>query len=237
MLIIKIFLPSLIFRVEEKLTDSVYFIDNIFKYFKDKDELYKENQYLKKEIQNLRIQITNLSYIKKENEILRNLLSFKESYTIKKWTVAKVIAFSPENMIKSFSIDVGSKDGVKPGDIVITNGYVVGMIGDVYSNFSTVIPVDDKNFKITVRTLKTGELCFYQGLDKGKGYLKFITPDQDIRVGDTIVTDAISGNIPAGIPIGIVKNISQKEGEFFRYVEVDLFYKPTLLNYVIVVSR
>lgn len=235
--IIKISLPSLFFRVEEQLTNSVHFIGDITKYFKEKDELYRENQRLKREIQNLHIQITNLSYIKKENEILRNLLSFKESYTIKKWTVAKVIAYSPESMVKSFTIDAGSKDGVKSGDIVINNGYVVGMIGNVYGNFSIVIPVDDRNFKVMVRTSKTGELCFYQGFEKGKGHLKFVIPDQDIRIGDTIVTDAVSDNIPAGIPIGVIRNISQKEGEFFRYVEVNLFYKPTLLDYVIVVSR
>ncbi|MEJ5173310.1 MAG: rod shape-determining protein MreC [Hydrogenothermaceae bacterium] len=237
LVIVKTFLPSLIFRVEEQLTNSVHFIGDISNYFKEKDELYRENQRLKREIQNLHIQIVNLSYLRKENEVLRSLLSFKESYTIKKWTVGKVIAYSPESMVRSFTVDVGSKDGLKSGDIVINNGYVVGMIGDVYSNFSIVIPVDDRNFKVMVRTSKTGELCFYQGFEKGKGYLKFVRPDQDVRIGDTIITDVISDNIPAGIPIGVIRNISQKEGEFFRYVEVDLFYKPTLLDYVIVVSR
>lgn len=233
----KLFFPFVLYPVEVFISGLIYIGQDVKTYFIRKDELEKENRRLKREIQNLKLQLNNLEYIKSENEILRKYLNFKTEYGVEKFLIGKVIGVSPDSWINSFRIDVGLEDGVKKGDLVVYDGYLVGIVDRVYPNFSYVLAVNDRNFRITVKTKKTGESCLYQGFEGGTGYLKYVRPEQDIRVGDTVITENISQNIPAGIPIGVIKGISQKEGEFFRTVEVSLLYRQNVLSYVMVVSR
>ena len=213
----------------------------VFKSFsgllKDKKSIEEENKSLKKQIELLRLENQKLSYLKTENDELRKLLELKNFYGFKKTFVAKVIGFSPDNWVDSFIIDLGRSDGIKEGDIVINRGYLIGIVKLAGDRYSQVMSVNDKNFKITVRTRKTGEICFYNGLDYKKGILKYVRPEQDIRLSDIVETTVVNSGNPEGIPVGIVRKISTKEGEFFRDVEVETFYYPYNLNYVLVVQR
>lgn len=229
--------PVMVSPVENFLSNLVAFPKDFLLCLYGENKLINENRRLELEVQKLKLEIDNLSYIKKENDILRKYLGFKTDYGIKKAIVGRVVGFSADNWVKSFKIDVGVEDGVKKGDLVVYDGVVVGVVDAVFPASSIVLTVGDRNFRITVRTKKTGEVCLYQGFDEKTGYLKYVRPDQDIRVGDTVMTDAISENVPSGIPVGVVKNISQKEGEFFRSVEVSLLYRGAVLDYVMVVSR
>lgn len=235
--VLKTMIPYGVFPVERWIYASFYTLKDLTVYLKDKEDLYRENKELHRKIQILELQMINLRYMEKENKILRNYLAFKTTYGINHVKVAKVIAYSPDEWLSGFVVDIGMRESVRMGDLVIYNGYVVGMVDKVYDHYSTVIGINDKGYKMAVRTSKTGELCLYQGFENRKGLLKFVRPEQDIRIGDTVVTDTISENIPSGIPVGIIKSISQKEGEFFRTVEVDLFYKQNVIDYVLIVSR
>lgn len=229
--------PTILLPADRLLSYTVEFSKQLYLCVSGRDDLLQQNKKLSLQLQELKLQITELEYIKKENEILREYLKFKTDYGINKFLIAKVVGFSANSWLSSFRIDAGQKDGVRRGDLVVYDGFLVGIVDVVYPESSVVLTVGDKNFRITVRTRKTGELCLYQGFDDRSGYLKYVRPEQDIRVGDVVMTDAVSGNIPAGIPVGMVKHISQKEGEFFRSVEISLFYRQSILDYVMVVSR
>lgn len=229
--------PPFFSYVEFLLSNFIQNTENLLVYFRSKEELQAENKALKMEVQKLKLRIDELEYLKLENDVLRRYLSFKTDYGIERFVVGKVIGRSPDMWVNSFRIDVGSGDGVKKGDLVVFDGYLVGLVEMVYQSFSSVLAISDKNFKITVRTKKTGESCLYQGFDEKTGYLKYVKPEQDVRIGDIVIADAVSPNVPAGIPIGVIKSVSQKEGEFFRTVEVSLLYRQNSLNYVMVVSR
>ncbi|WP_028950352.1 rod shape-determining protein MreC [Sulfurihydrogenibium subterraneum] len=206
-------------------------------YLKDKKSMEEENKSLKKQTEFLKLENQKLSYLKTENDELRNLLELKNFYGFKKTFVAKVVGFSPDNWVNSFIIDLGRNEGIKEGDIVVNRGYLIGIVKLVGDRYSQVMSVNDKNFKITVRTRKTGEICFYNGLDYKRGILKYVRPEQDIRLSDIVETTVVNSGSPEGIPVGIVRKISTKEGEFFRDVEVETFYYPYNLNYVLVVQR
>lgn len=234
---LKGFFPVILSPVDRFTSSIISFPQQLFVCLWGEKSLIKEYRDLEIQIQKLKLEIDRLEYIKKENEILRSYLKFKTDYGINKFVIGKVVGFSGSGWLSSFRIDVGQDEGVKKGDLVIYDGTLVGMVEVVYPNSSIVLTVGDKNFRLTTRTKKTGELCLYQGFNQSSGYLKYVRPEQDIRVGDIIVTETMSPNIPAGIPVGMVKHISQKEGEFFRSVEISLFYRQEVLDYVMVISR
>lgn len=211
--------------------------DNSLKLLKDKKELINKANKLELENQKLKLEI-----IKYQNEIenvkmVMPIISFVDKYKIKNYTVAKVIGFSPDNWNQSFYIDKGKNDNIKVGDLVVSNGYLIGIVEIVGSYSSEVMSISDKNFKISVRTRKTQEICFSQGLENRKGILKYVRPEQDIRIGDILETTVVNSEATEGIPVGIIRKIAPKEGEFFREIEVETFYYPYNLNYVLVIKR
>lgn len=229
--------PAFFSPVDRLLSNMVDVPGRLYMCISGRDVLLEQNRNLSLQVQRLKMEMARLDYIKRENEILRGYLEFKTDYGVDRFVIARVVGFSANSWLSSFRIDAGQKHGVNRGDLVVYGGFLVGVVDAVYPDSSVVLTVGDKNFRITVRTRKTGELCLYQGFDEKSGYLKYVRPEQDIRVGDVVVTDTVSGNVPAGIPVGMVKHISQREGEFFRSVEVSLFYRQSTLDYVMVVSR
>ncbi len=198
----------------------------------------EQNEQLKNELDIAKMKLIELKNYENENAELKKLLNFVQE--LKKSTKqnlnfvgGKVIGYSGDNWINSIIIDVGSSSNIKEGDLVVADGYLVGIVSEVGQFSSSVLLVSNKNFKITCRTKKTREVCFFQGVDNNTGRLNFVKPEQDIRIGDIIETTNLDGK-PQGIPIGVVKEVSYEEGNFFKDVKIKLFLYPYSLEYVMV---
>ncbi len=217
--------------------DRIEYVSNLVK---DKSKLIKENETLKEEIDFLRFKIVELKNKEIENSELKKLLKFiernKEALQDFHYITGKVIGVSPDNLFDFVVINLGRKDGVDEGDIVISEGYLAGIVNQVGEFSSSVLLVSNRNFKFTVRLRKTREISFFHGLNENYGILKYVRPEQDIRVGDVVETAGFN-TVPSGIPIGIVDSVSYVEGNFFKEVKVRLFFKPTKLEYVLVIVR
>ena len=209
----------------------------IYNFFYDKDLIYKKIKKLEDENQKLKTEILKYKNQISEVEKTYPILDFIKKYQIQNYEIAKVIGISPDNWSDFFYIDKGRKNGIKIGDLVLKDGFLIGTVKNVGDFSSEVLTVSDENFRITVRTRKTQEVSFFQGLEKNKGILKYVRPEQDVRIGDIIETTVINSEAAEGIPIGIIRKISPKEGEFFREVEVETFYYPYNLDIVLVVKR
>ncbi len=216
----------------------IEFVDETITIVKDNKKLLEQNKQLKSELDLLKIQLIELKNLENENLKLKNLLNFIQDLQKKSkrdliFVSSKVIGYSGDNWINSIIIDVGNSSGIQEGDLVIANGYLVGIVSEVGQFSSSVLLVSNKNFKITCRTRKTREVCFFQGVDNKTGKLNFVKPEQDIRIGDIIETTNLD-NKPSGIPIGVIKEVSYEEGNFFKDVKVKLFLYPYSLEYVVV---
>ena len=228
---------NLVYPIQKGVSIINDTLSYIHHFFYDKNQTYKKIKKLEEENQKLKAEV-----LKCENQILEMnnvypVLDFVKKYQIQNYEIAKVIGTSPENWSDFFFIDKGKKDGITIGDLVLKDGFLVGIVKNVGDFSSQVLTVSDENFKITIRTKKTREISFFQGLKKNRGILKYVRPEQDIRIGDIIETTVINSEIAEGIPIGIIRKISPKEGEFFREVEVETFYYPYNLDIVLVVKR
>ena len=227
------------FSLVSPVLTTISYIDNkinkFFLYLEEKGELIDENKDLNKKIEILKTKIIHLKHLEYENKKLKEILKFKENYPQFIIKTGKVIGYSPENWTEFVYINLGKDNNVNKGDLVISNGHLIGIVFDTTSKSSIVMLISNKNFKIPVRTRKTRELAIYQGYNLKYGYLKYVKPAQDIRKGDLIETTDIDNRYPPGIPIGIIKNVSYVEGEVFKKVKVEINLNPLNLEYVIVV--
>ncbi|SNZ07136.1 rod shape-determining protein MreC [Persephonella hydrogeniphila] len=213
------------------------FLDYIFELFTSKDQLIKKNTELEKKVELLKAQIIYLKRLEKENLELKKIVNFIKNYPEYSFKTGKVIGYSPDNWNNFIIINLGKNDGLKVGDIVVSDGYLLGEVYQTGFNSSSVILISDKNFRISVRCRKTRETVFYQGKNQKEGKLIYVKPEQDIRIGDVIETSGVDSGIPEGIPIGTVKSVSYEEGDFYKDVSVSINVNPMKIEYVVVISR
>src|SRR5271170_839515 len=103
-----------------------------------------ENRSLKAQIEQMRIEQVRMSQDADQARRLQALLGFKEQF-ISQTMAAQVIGGSGSELSRSFFIDKGSRDGIKPDMAVITADGIVGKVLRVYHSTSEVLRIDDQS--------------------------------------------------------------------------------------------
>ena len=114
---------------------------------------------------------------------------------------------------------------------------IVGIVYGASDHFATVIPVINRNFRVSARFKKNG---FYGSLSwDGHSYrhaiLNEIPLHAPVERGDSLVVTGYSSSFPAGIPVGVVDRIEQKDGSFYT-IGVQLCTDFRKLHYVTVIK-
>ena len=184
--------------------------------------VYKENKAVKEEIDRLREENgelenlrNSLSALEKENSELRRLLEIKEAVLGYDLLQASVITKDVTDWFNEFTIDLGLKDGVVNGTVVITSCGLVGTVCNAGYNSAKVRCIIDRDSELMCRIQRNDELLRVKGttnenLDPG------LTADRIARtaaiyVGDVIVTADSAGAYPAGIIVGTVAEVAEGE--------------------------
>ena len=112
---------------------------------KSKEELIAENEDLQAQVDSLTTQLTNTQLQQTELDDLRELYQLDQSYTDYDTTGAHVIAKGTSNWFDTFTIDKGSKDGIKENMNVIAGSGLVGIVTEVGNDYAIVRSIIDDN--------------------------------------------------------------------------------------------
>jgi rod shape-determining protein MreC len=151
---------------------------------------------------------------------------------------ARVINNSVNKQYNFITLNKGSNHGIEPEMAVIAPNGVVGVVYATSGNYSTVIPMINRNFRLSAKILKNG---YYGSLSwAGKGYGKAILEEipfhVEIQPGDTIVTSGYSAIFPEGIMVGTIDEFEAREGNFYTItVNIAVDYKN--IQYVDVIHN
>lgn len=172
-----------------------------------------------------------------ENNELYNLLkssyrinsfeSFKVNDSVYRrnyiYTDAKVINNSTNKQYNYITLNKGKIHGIEQDMAVLSSDGVVGIIKDVTNNYSSVLSLLNRNFKVNAKIKRSG--YFGPLFWTGKGYSKAILTDiphhVKIYAGDTVVTSGYSAIFPEGYMIGITSDYKLKGGNYYE-ITVDL---------------
>ncbi|MBE0652804.1 MAG: rod shape-determining protein MreC, partial [Bacteroidales bacterium] len=127
---------------------------------------------------------------------------------------AEVINNSVNKQYNYITLNKGSNHGIEKDMAVISNGTVVGAIAGVSNNYSTVIPLLNRNFRVSSSIARNNYfgILEWDGLHTDLGKLREIPLHVGVQKGDSIVTSGYSAIFPPGIDIGTVESIIVKEG-------------------------
>ena len=217
--------------------------DNISQRF----SVMRENKAIKAEIDRLieendalRQRNAELEPLVGKNEELERLLGVKEivaDYTLLR---ASVITKDITDWFNEFTIDVGTKDGVKNGTVVMTSYGLVGLVYNAGYNSSKVRCIVDERSELMCRIKRNDELLRVSGTTN-ENFTAGLVADRiaknaAIYVGDVIIT-ADSGDVyPAGLTVGVVSEVRVDE-DGNRYATVVSDVNFTSLTSVTVLLR
>lgn len=133
---------------------------------------------------------------------------------------ADIIGYDTSNLRKSIIINAGSKHGVKPDDIVVSNNALVGKITSVSGGNSIVQLITDPASRIPGRIVQTREQVIVEGDATIFCKLKYVPRWAKLKTGDDIVSSDIGGFYPSSLPIATVVENKTKDGDLFQSVKV-----------------
>jgi rod shape-determining protein MreC len=181
--------------------------------------LQRDNAALKDKANSLQAQVAQLSEDKKENNRLKALLKFTTTHGFT-YVPSSVVAYDPSNIRGNITIDKGSRDGLKPGMAVISDGFLIGRVSKVDPDTSHVQLVTDPNSAIPV-ALQNADTS---GIAHGQiGYglsMEKIPQGEPLAVGDIVVSSGLGGDIPKGLIIGKVEKIQKQDNSLFVTADI-----------------
>ena len=174
--------------------------------------LSKNNSELQQENIKLRTKIPESFY-----KVGRNLYKIEDTLYEQQFEYipATVINSSVTRRNNYFTIDVGTKQGIKREMGVFSDKGVVGVIHNVSEHYSVVKTVLTKDINIDVTIEPIGLFGFlkWDGHNPKKGSVTGISNDLKIKRWSRVVTKGGSGIFPKGMPVGKVYETLPVEGE------------------------
>lgn len=195
-----------------------------------------ENAALLSAIKELNLRIAAGDEALLENSRLKNLLDMKGS--IKSETLgAIVVGEDVSSWFRTLIIDRGSSSGLKAGMGVVAADGVVGQIMKVAENTSRVLLLTDHASGIAATIQRSRARGVVKGKGEGICSLEFTTREEDVKVGDLVVTSGIGGVYLKGLPIGEVTMVKRGQYGIFQTVSIRPTVNMAHLEEVLVVLR
>ncbi len=181
--------------------------------FETLKEVQAENEVLKKQVNELSEELSEIKLEQYDVENYRKLLELDEKYPEYEKVAAHVIGKDTGNWFSTFLIDKGEKDGIKVDMNVIADDGLVGIITAVGPNYAKARSIIDDISQVSGMILSTSDLCIVNGdlvLLKEQQVLsldKLQDDDDEVKVGDAVVTSTVSSKYVPGILIGYIESL------------------------------
>lgn len=188
------------------------FMSDVSDNFDTLEEMKKENKNLQSKVDELTTDNTRLRQEQYELERLRELYKLDENYSDYEKIGAHVIANNGSNWFTTFTIDKGTKDGVKVDSNVLAGSGLVGIVTEVGPNYAHVRSIIDDASNVSAMMLSTSDTCMVRGdlelMADGRLYFeKLANNDNVVEPGEQVVTSHVSNRFLQGLFIGYVSDI------------------------------
>jgi rod shape-determining protein MreC len=122
---------------------------------------------------------------------------------------AKVVGGFVTTQTNFFTLHRGSDQGVRVDMAVIGPQGIVGRVVNVSSNFSTVMTMLSRQFKVDGKLKTSGErgTISWDGLNPQFVQMRNIPKNVKVAKGDSVLTSELSSIFPANIMVGTVEDV------------------------------
>lgn len=183
--------------------------------FADRQALTEANQRLREDLLLANAKLNRMASVAEQNQRLKELLDTQHSLSLNV-QLARLVGVDLGVYRHRIVLNVGSRDKVQPGQVVIDARGVMGQIVEVMPTTSVAMLITDPNHAIPVTIERTGLRTIAYGSRAGDMLtLPNIPVAADVQVGDKLVTSGLGGRFPPGFPVGEVRDVAQTPSGMF----------------------
>lgn len=208
--------------VQSTFVSTAHSIKGGLLHFGDVDELRDEISNLSENNTRLSAKNLRLQKLIDDTKILSQELSFitEQNYNS---TTAKVIGKSSEQYFQMIILNRGKSDGIQPGyPVFVNDGILIGKVWQASGSISKVLLLSNNHSEISA-TVQNDERS--QGIIVGQYgitlKMELIQHDHSIAKDQLVVTSGIEEDVPEGLIIGRISEISKRAGELFQEATID----------------
>jgi rod shape-determining protein MreC len=184
--------------------------------FHDLSEAEQENQRLSQELAQAQAKILQLSEDGTENAQLRELLDLQRRIPYRT-VAATVIAASPGTS-SVITIDKGSRNGLTTDRPVITSEGILGKTVAVFPHTAQVLMITDRASGVGALLEKNGTQGVLKGDGDGFCQLDYILNENQVSLGELVVTSGLDQIYPKGLLVGRVARVGR--GDVYQAITV-----------------
>ncbi|KZC15513.1 rod shape-determining protein MreC [Rhodanobacter sp. FW510-R12] len=183
--------------------------------FADRQRLTEQNQRLREDLLLANAKLNRMAAVAEQNQRLKELLDTQHSLKLNV-QLARVIGVDLGAYRYALTLNMGARDGVRPGQPVIDARGVMGQVKEVLPTTSMVMLITDPSHAIPVVIERTGlRTVAYGSRDGAQLSLPNIPQAADVRVGDKLLTSGLGGRFPPGFPVGEVRSVAPSASGMF----------------------
>ncbi|TAL84563.1 MAG: rod shape-determining protein MreC [Rhodanobacter sp.] len=176
--------------------------------FGDRQQLTEQNQRLRQDLLLANAKLNQMAAVAQQNQRLKQLLDTRNSLGLKV-QLARVVGVDLGAYRYRIMLNVGAREGVKPGQPVIDAHGVMGQVREVLPTTSVVMLITDPSDAIPVVVARSGlRTVAYGSRDGAQLSLPNIPLAADVRVGDQLLTSGVGGRFPPGFPVGRISHVA-----------------------------
>lgn len=176
--------------------------------FADRQLLTSQNQRLREDLLLANAKLNRMAAVAEQNQRLKELLDTQHSLELNV-QLARVIGVDLGAYRYELTLNMGARDGVKPGQPVIDAHGVMGQVKEVLPTTSVVMLITDPAHAIPVVVERTGlRTMAYGSRDGDQLSLPTIPLAADVRAGDKLLTSGLGGRFPPGFPVGEIRSVA-----------------------------
>ncbi|MEK7595312.1 MAG: rod shape-determining protein MreC [Patescibacteria group bacterium] len=199
-----------------------------------------ENLRLREETLELKSLLSKYKEQENENKILKEQLQITNNLSENEQLVkAGVIGLPYDSQNSEVVVNAGLEDGIGLGDNVIYKNFLVGSVVDVFNKRAIVMLITSPKLSVAVvNQTKNGRA---KGLVVGRFgtslLMDRILPDEDIEVGDVIVTSGQDGVFKSGLIVGQVVGVEEAKAEPLKRAILETEFDMAKLEQLFIVKK
>jgi rod shape-determining protein MreC len=178
----------------------------------------RENEDLRRENGQLKLEVMQLQSKSAEADRLAALLSFKQKQAKVPMIVARVIGSSADANSAVIYLDQGQREGIRKNMGVITPEGVVGKVIESFRDTSQVLLLTDRDSGVGAMIADSRIHGPVGGMGEPLLDMKYVGADDDVKIGDRVVTSGMDRIFPKDLPIGTISQV--KAGTTFKQLRV-----------------
>ena len=199
---------------------------------------WRENQTLHQRITRLELDNERLRAAGFENTVLRRQLGLPAGAGGAMQPV-EILALSGESPPIAATVSSGERQGLMPGDVVVTSDGLLGRLSEVYPTLSRVSLITDPNSAVACEVESTGVLGVlrYALAPRPRLLLTNVPLTDTVLVGQRVMTSGLSQRYPRAIPVGRVLGTRRDPGGLTLEVEVEPAARLSRLRHAFVIRH